>query len=119
MTPQIKIMRSTFTLPLVVMLVVVTGSFSGDVMSQIARFAARDPGVRPGPAGAGGMLSGLTTLEQQVFGNGREQFQEAQSVQARFRRRNWVLDHASISTVAPAVTRNRTWEEPVQSSTPR
>ena len=44
-------------------------------------FAARDPGVRPDPAGAGGMLSGLTDLEQQLFGVGLEAFEEVQSVQ--------------------------------------
>lgn len=63
-------------------LVVVTAvTFSMNVHSQIARFTARDPGVRQGAAGAGGMLPGLTALEQQLFGNGREQFQEVQSVQ--------------------------------------
>src|SRR5256712_5114447 len=44
-------------------------------------FAARDPGVRPDPAGAGGMLSGLTDLEQQLFTVGLEAFEEVQSVQ--------------------------------------
>jgi CxxC motif-containing protein (DUF1111 family) len=44
-------------------------------------FAARDPGVRTGPAGAGGMLSGLTGLEQQLFTVGLEAFEEVQSVQ--------------------------------------
>jgi CxxC motif-containing protein (DUF1111 family) len=45
-------------------------------------FAARDPGVRTGPAGAGGMFSsGLTALEQQLFGVSRDAFQEVQSVQ--------------------------------------
>src|SRR3989449_380013 len=44
-------------------------------------FAARDPGVRTGPPGAGGMLSSLTDLEQQLFGVGLEAFEEVQSVQ--------------------------------------
>jgi len=44
-------------------------------------FAARDPGVRTGPAGAGGMLSSRTALEQQLFGVGLEAFEEVQSVQ--------------------------------------
>src|SRR2546426_8333466 len=44
-------------------------------------FAARDPGVRTGPAGAGGKLFGLTDLEQQLFGVGLEAFEEVQSVQ--------------------------------------
>jgi CxxC motif-containing protein (DUF1111 family) len=62
--------------------VVIGASFSDDVWSEIGRFAARDPGVRSGPAGAGGILSGLTgTTEERAFGNGREQFEEVQSVQ--------------------------------------
>src|SRR3989441_8885953 len=44
-------------------------------------FAARDPGVRTGPAGAGDKLFGLTDLEQQLFGVGLEAFEEVQSVQ--------------------------------------
>jgi CxxC motif-containing protein (DUF1111 family) len=60
---------------------VISMSFSGDGWSQIARFAARDPGVRSGSASAGAMLPGLTPIEQQVFGIGREAFQEVASVQ--------------------------------------
>ena len=56
-----------------------TAMLPGGVSSDV--FIARDPGVRPGPAGAGGPLSGLTTFEQQVFGVGREDFEEVQSVQ--------------------------------------
>src|SRR5881296_2410281 len=45
-------------------------------------FAARDPGVRTGPAGAGGMYTyGLADIEQQMFGLGQDQFKEVQSVQ--------------------------------------
>src|SRR5437879_11796183 len=45
-------------------------------------FAARDPGVRTGPAGAGGMYTyGLTDIEQQISGLGKDQFKEVQSVQ--------------------------------------
>jgi hypothetical protein len=62
-------------------LVVIGASFSDDVWSQIGRLTARDPGVRSGLAGAGGMLSGLTAFQQQVFENGREDFEEVQSVQ--------------------------------------
>jgi len=56
-------------------------TFSIDVQSQVARFTARDPGVRPGANGAGGTLAGLSSLEQQIFGIGREAFQEVASVQ--------------------------------------
>lgn len=52
-----------------------------DVHSQTGRFTARDPGVRTGPAGAGQMLSSLTSFEQGLFSNAREIFQEIQSVQ--------------------------------------
>src|SRR2546425_10939052 len=44
-------------------------------------FAARDPGVRTGPAGAGDKLFRLTDLEQQLFGVGLEAFEEVQAVQ--------------------------------------
>jgi CxxC motif-containing protein (DUF1111 family) len=43
-------------------------------------FRARDPGVRGGPAGAGGHLSGLTTEEQQMFAVGLEDFSEEEGV---------------------------------------
>ncbi|HEY6084214.1 MAG TPA: di-heme oxidoredictase family protein, partial [Nitrospira sp.] len=62
-------------------LVVVAVVSSVDVQSQIGRFAARDPGVRGGPNGAGGMIPGLTGPEQSLFANAREIFQEVQSVQ--------------------------------------
>jgi CxxC motif-containing protein (DUF1111 family) len=58
-----------------------TAVFAGDVSSDLLQFVARDPGVRPDPAGAGGMLSGLTDLEQQLFAVGLEAFEEVQSVQ--------------------------------------
>jgi len=44
-------------------------------------FAARDPGVRTGPAGAGDKIFGLTDLEQQLFTVGLVAFEEVQSVQ--------------------------------------
>src|SRR3989440_12622610 len=42
-----------------------------------AQFFARDPGVRVGPAGAGGMLEGLTGLQQGFFTTGLGEFEEA------------------------------------------
>jgi hypothetical protein len=39
-----------------------------------------DPGVRGGPAGAGGSLPGLTTLQQQFFTSAQDIFQEIDSV---------------------------------------
>jgi CxxC motif-containing protein (DUF1111 family) len=58
-----------------------TAVFARDGSSDLLQFVARDPGVRPGPAGAGGPLSGLTPFEQQLFTATREVFQEVQSVQ--------------------------------------
>jgi CxxC motif-containing protein (DUF1111 family) len=81
MTPHLNITRSALVLPVLALFIVINGSFSEDVQSQIGRFSARDPGVRTGPAGAGGMLSGLTGLEPTLFGVGRAQFQEVDSVQ--------------------------------------
>ena len=74
------ITRSGYMMVSVAMLTVIAGSFSEEVYSQIARFAARDPGVRTGSNGAGEMLSGLTGLEPKVFATGKEQFEEVQSV---------------------------------------
>src|SRR3989441_10736250 len=42
-----------------------------------AQFFARDPGVRGGPAGAGGMLDGLTGLQPAFFTTGLKEFEEA------------------------------------------
>ena len=81
MTPHITPPRSALVLLVLALFIVISGSFSEDVLSQIGRFAAQDPGVRKGPHGAGGMLSGLTELEQEMFGRGLEQFREEQSVQ--------------------------------------
>ena len=77
------ITRSGCMMVSVVMLTVIAGFFSEEVFSQIARFAARDPGVRTGSNGAGGMLPGLTPLEQQVFPIAQEAFREVASVQGR------------------------------------
>jgi CxxC motif-containing protein (DUF1111 family) len=63
------------------MLAIVAGSSSEEVFSQIARFTARDPGVRTGTNGAGGFLPGLSTPDQQVFAAARAVFQEVASVQ--------------------------------------
>lgn len=80
MTPRAYIMRFGGIVLLVAALMVIGVSASEEVWSQIAKFSAIDPGVRPGSASAGGMLPGLTLLEQQVFGVGREAFQDVASV---------------------------------------
>src|SRR6476660_8704212 len=60
---------------------IVAVTFAMNVQSQIAKFTASDPGVRPGSNGTGGMLPGLTSIEQQAFAIGRVVFQEVGSVQ--------------------------------------
>lgn len=59
---------------------IVAVAFAINVQSQIAKFTASDPGVRAGSTGAGGMLQGLTSVEQQAFAIGREAFEEVESV---------------------------------------
>jgi CxxC motif-containing protein (DUF1111 family) len=51
---------------------------SQDLTAQFRGF--RDPGVRNGPAGAGGPLAGLTTDEREMFDVGREDFNENEEV---------------------------------------
>jgi CxxC motif-containing protein (DUF1111 family) len=45
-----------------------------------AQFVATDPGVRGGPAGAGGPTPGLTVKEGKFFDSGLDEFQEAEGV---------------------------------------
>jgi CxxC motif-containing protein (DUF1111 family) len=42
--------------------------------------AARDPGVRGGPAGAGGPINGLTAREFEFFSDGKADFEEVEGV---------------------------------------
>ena len=96
----------------VAMLTVIGGVFSEEVFSEFLRsefspFTARDPGVRTGANGAGGMLPGLSPQEQQLFPDVRETFQEVQSVQGTVKDTEAGLGRASIWTVAPAVTYSR------------
>jgi hypothetical protein len=52
----------------------------GQVTTQNFQNFPRDPGVRGGPAGAGGPLPGLTSAQNAFFGNGLEDFAEAEGV---------------------------------------
>jgi len=55
--------------------------FLGLSQSLTAQFrGAKDPGVRGGPAGAGGMLGGLTTDQQEMFTTGLADFSEEEEV---------------------------------------
>src|SRR5437762_575479 len=58
-------------------LVVIVVSVLLVAVGASAQFFARDPGVRPGPAGAGRMLDGLTGLQPDLFTAGLEEFQES------------------------------------------
>jgi CxxC motif-containing protein (DUF1111 family) len=62
--------------------VVAVASFglSQTIQAQFFGGGARDPGVRGGPAGAGGALAGLTAAEQEMFAVGLEDFEEAEGV---------------------------------------
>ena len=107
MTPRAYIMRFGGIVLSVATVVVIGASFSEEVWSQVARFAAHDPGVRHGSASAGAMLPGLTALEKRVFGVGLEAFEEVASVQGGIPTRKLASGRASTWTVAPAVIRSR------------
>ena len=49
------------------------------------QFVASDPGVRSGPTGAGGPISGLTVQEQKFFEEGLRRFTETDSVSGTIR----------------------------------
>src|SRR5580765_8861703 len=80
MTPRAGIMRFGSIVLSVAACAVIGASFSDDVWSQMARLAARDPGVRPGPVATDLKLPGLTPSEQRAFDVGLEAFQEVASV---------------------------------------
>ena len=65
-----------------VMLAVVVGVgvLATSLVTQAQFFRAKDPGVRGGPAGAGGMLPNLNADEQGFFADGRADFAEAEGV---------------------------------------
>jgi CxxC motif-containing protein (DUF1111 family) len=60
---------------------VVVASISGILAYPAAHAAAVDPGVRGGPAGAGGPLPGLTMMEERYFEAGLEEFEAVSSVE--------------------------------------
>ena len=80
MSPTVRI--SGFVLALLVgSLTVLSGGPLAQAVPPEAKFIARDPGVRGGPAGAGDSLSGLNVAEQRFFAAGLATFQEVDSVQ--------------------------------------
>jgi len=80
MTPRAGFMKFGSIVLSVAACAVIGASFSDDVWSQMARLAARDPGVRPGPVSRDLKLPGLTSAEQRAFDVGLEAFQEVASV---------------------------------------
>jgi CxxC motif-containing protein (DUF1111 family) len=73
---------SGFALALLLLsLAVLSGGPPSQAVPPEATLVARDPGVRGGPAGAGGPLSGLNDAEQRFFGTGLATFQEVEFVQ--------------------------------------
>jgi CxxC motif-containing protein (DUF1111 family) len=81
MAPRSYIVRFGGIVLSVAAIATVGAFFSEEVGSQVARIAARDPGVRPAAASDGAMLPGLSHMEKQVFGVGLEAFNEVASVQ--------------------------------------
>jgi len=81
MAPRSYIVRFGGIVLSVAAIATIGAFFSGEVWSQVARIAARDPGVRPTAASDGAMLPGLSYMEKQVFGVGLEAFKEVASVQ--------------------------------------
>ena len=80
MSPTVRISGFAFAL-LFLSLTVLAGGPSSQAVPPEAKVVARDPGVRGGPAGGGGPLSGLNGAEQQFFAVGAADFQQPQSVQ--------------------------------------
>ena len=80
MTPRSYIVKLGGVVLSVASLAATGAFFSEEVWSQVGKFSAHDPGVRAGAAGAGEALSGLSWIEKRAFDNGREQFEEVQSV---------------------------------------
>jgi CxxC motif-containing protein (DUF1111 family) len=72
------------------------------VTAAPAQFFARDPGVRPGPDGAGGMIGGLTATQQAFFGGGLDQFNEQETLAAGLGPR-FNLDSCAGCHAQPAV----------------
>ena len=66
-----------------------------------ADFHASDPGIRPGPVGAGDMIDGLTTGQKQVFAAGLEDFGDVDTLRSGLGPR-FNLDSCAGCHAAPA-----------------
>ena len=74
------ICRLTGIATAVAVLTALSGSTLAQVSTESFTNPPRDPGVRGGPAGAGGPLPGLTSGENAFFALGKEDFEEAEGV---------------------------------------
>jgi hypothetical protein len=63
-----------------VLAVFIVVSLGASQAIQAQHLRARDPGVRGGPAGAGGPIAGLTSDEAEMFRIGLEDFSEEEGV---------------------------------------
>ena len=86
---------------------IVAVAFAINVQSQIAKFTASDPGVRAGSNGAGGILPGLTSVEQQAFTIGEKYSRKLDQYKAHCPIQKQALGRVSISIVVPGVIRNQ------------
>ena len=82
-----KTRQVTLVLPLVALLLLgiaaVLGAQMAGTTSTVTTSTAttaRDPGVRGGPAGAGGPIAGLTTRQSEFFTTGKADFESVESV---------------------------------------
>jgi hypothetical protein len=111
--PTVRISGLALALLFLSLTVLVGGPSSQDVLPE-ANLVERDPGVRPGPAGAGGPLSGLNAATQRFFSAGLAPFQEMESVQGTTPGTGAGLGHGLTWTVALAVMCNPRWEDRVR-----
>src|SRR5437016_11442630 len=78
-----KTRQVTLVLPLVALLLLgITTVLRAQMAATTTTTAtpARDPGVRGGPAGAGGPIAGLTTRQSEFFTTGKADFESVESV---------------------------------------
>jgi hypothetical protein len=113
MSPTVRL--SGFALALLLLsLTVLSGGPPSQAVLPEAKFVARDPGVRTGPPGAGGMISGLTAREQQFSVQGSRISSKLNLFKAQFQTRGLVLGHGLTWMLVQVVMCNPRWEERVQ-----
>src|SRR6266545_2405627 len=81
--PRMKAVRQiklTFLLLVFLLLGIATLLQAQALLTPLTPFVAHDPGVRGGPAGAGGPIFGLTARQLEFFTAGQDEFEEAEVV---------------------------------------